>query len=94
MVTLSNWRVSDLSKVGTLTSSNRNHGHGGKFKFKRQSLPRPTLQRPKLFSIVCAECGSHAEVSFKPTQDRPVLCSSCHQERIDKERALQEMKAP
>ncbi|MEI7451638.1 MAG: CxxC-x17-CxxC domain-containing protein [Candidatus Falkowbacteria bacterium] len=33
--------------------------------------------RPEMFRATCAECGSSCEVPFKPSGDRPVLCSSC-----------------
>lgn len=33
--------------------------------------------RPARFKAVCAQCGQDCEVPFKPTGDRPVLCSNC-----------------
>jgi len=33
--------------------------------------------RPEMFRATCAECGSSCEVPFKPSGDRPVLCSAC-----------------
>lgn len=32
-------------------------------------------------SAVCAGCGKETTVPFKPTQGRPVYCSSCFQQR-------------
>ncbi len=29
------------------------------------------------FAATCAECGKHCEVPFRPSGDKPVLCSDC-----------------
>ena len=34
-------------------------------------------ERPKMFSAVCSNCGRKCEVPFRPTGDKPVLCSDC-----------------
>ena len=31
----------------------------------------------ELHPIVCAECGSEAQVPFRPRGDRPVYCNDC-----------------
>ncbi len=31
----------------------------------------------QMHKVTCADCGQEAEVPFKPTGDRPVLCSDC-----------------
>lgn len=31
----------------------------------------------EMFKATCAECGNMAEVPFKPTGDKPVLCKDC-----------------
>ncbi len=33
--------------------------------------------RPEMHKAICAECGNSCEVPFKPSGDRPVLCSNC-----------------
>lgn len=33
--------------------------------------------RPEMHKAICAECGDSCEVPFKPSGDRPVLCSNC-----------------
>ncbi len=33
--------------------------------------------RPEMHQAVCAECGNDCEVPFKPSGERPVLCSNC-----------------
>ena len=34
----------------------------------------------EMFKTVCAKCGGEATVPFKPSDDRPVLCSACFAE--------------
>jgi CxxC-x17-CxxC domain-containing protein len=34
-----------------------------------------------MFSAVCAECGTNAEVPFEPRGDRPVYCRECFSKR-------------
>lgn len=34
-------------------------------------------ERPKMFSAVCSDCGKQCEVPFRPSGDKPVLCSDC-----------------
>lgn len=31
-----------------------------------------------MHKIVCSDCGSEAEVPFKPSGDRPVYCKECY----------------
>jgi CxxC-x17-CxxC domain-containing protein len=33
--------------------------------------------RPEMHSAVCAECGDDCQVPFRPSGERPVLCSVC-----------------
>ena len=33
------------------------------------------------FETVCAQCGGVAKVTFQPSEDRPVYCSACFEER-------------
>lgn len=33
--------------------------------------------RPEMHKAICTNCGQSCEVPFKPTGDRPVLCSNC-----------------
>ncbi len=39
---------------------------------------RSNFQDKTMFKAVCAECGAKCEVPFKPTGDKPVLCSNCY----------------
>lgn len=43
--------------------------------------------RPELFPAVCADCGKHCEVPFRPNGIRPVYCRDCfgnHDEGSDR----------
>ena len=33
------------------------------------------------FTTDCAQCGGEAKVTFQPSSDRPVYCSTCFEER-------------
>jgi CxxC-x17-CxxC domain-containing protein len=35
----------------------------------------------QMFSATCSNCGNEAQVPFQPTQDKPVYCSDCFQQR-------------
>ena len=34
--------------------------------------------RRQMFTAVCAQCGTEAQVPFQPRGDRPVYCSDCY----------------
>jgi len=34
-------------------------------------------ERPEMFSAICSDCGKKCEVPFRPSGDKPVLCSDC-----------------
>ena len=34
-------------------------------------------RRPEMHEVTCDKCGKQCEVPFKPTGDKPVLCSDC-----------------
>lgn len=69
------------------------HGGGGERKFGdkrkpfgREDFPRKSFgdrpafgggERREMHQAVCADCGSSCEVPFKPSGNRPVLCSQC-----------------
>jgi CxxC-x17-CxxC domain-containing protein len=35
----------------------------------------------EMFSATCSSCGQEAQVPFQPTQDKPVYCSACFEQR-------------
>jgi CxxC-x17-CxxC domain-containing protein len=47
----------------------------GEFSGRDRSFDRNAPRQ--MFKAVCAECGNECEVPFKPSGDRPVLCSAC-----------------
>lgn len=49
-------------------------GGGGGRSFGGGGRPGGQLE---LFDVTCAQCGTHTQVPFKPTGERPVLCREC-----------------
>jgi CxxC-x17-CxxC domain-containing protein len=41
---------------------------------KRRQNDQPARE---MYDAVCANCGKHCKVPFKPTEGRPVYCSEC-----------------
>lgn len=35
----------------------------------------------EMFTVNCSECGKETQVPFKPTQDKPVYCRECFQNK-------------
>jgi CxxC-x17-CxxC domain-containing protein len=35
----------------------------------------------EMFSATCSSCGQQAQVPFQPSQDKPVYCSTCFEQR-------------
>ena len=35
-------------------------------------------QQKRMYDVVCSQCGADAQVPFKPSNDRPVLCKNCY----------------
>lgn len=50
----------------------RDRGFSGGNRFSRD---RP--ERREMFNVICTKCGKEAQVPFKPTGSKPVLCSDC-----------------
>jgi CxxC-x17-CxxC domain-containing protein len=42
-----------------------------------RGFSRDRPQRREMFDVKCSECGRDAQVPFKPTGNKPVLCSDC-----------------
>jgi CxxC-x17-CxxC domain-containing protein len=36
-----------------------------------------SFDRPQMHDVVCSKCGNDCRVPFKPTGNKPVLCSAC-----------------
>lgn len=69
--------------------SDRGDRFGGQSRFGGSRGPRrdndrfDRSDRPMMHQAVCAECGRDCEVPFKPTGDKPVLCSNCFGKQKD-----------
>jgi CxxC-x17-CxxC domain-containing protein len=53
-----------------------------KFDDKRQrsrNFDDRRSERPRMHKATCSDCGSSCEVPFRPTGNKPVLCSDCFQ---------------
>ena len=35
-------------------------------------------QQKRMYNVICSDCGADAQVPFKPSNDRPVLCKACY----------------
>jgi CxxC-x17-CxxC domain-containing protein len=58
---------------------------GGGFSGRDRSYDRNAPKQ--MFKATCAECGNECEVPFKPSGDRPVLCSLCFKQSRGEERS-------
>jgi len=59
-------------------------GGGKKFGGRDRSYDRDAPR--EMHKAVCAECGDACEVPFRPSGDRPVLCSNCFKNSRGEER--------
>jgi CxxC-x17-CxxC domain-containing protein len=59
-------------------------GGGKKFGGRDRSFDRNAPR--EMHKAVCAECGDQCEVPFRPSGDRPVLCSNCFKSSRGEER--------
>ena len=41
----------------------------------------------QMYPVTCAQCGSDAEVPFRPRGDRPVYCNDCYRQQRDTQRS-------
>ncbi len=49
----------------------------GGFSGRREGGFNRGNRRPEMHDVVCDKCGNDCQVPFKPTGDKPVLCSAC-----------------
>jgi|WetSurMetagenome_2_1015567.scaffolds.fasta_scaffold00882_12 CxxC-x17-CxxC domain-containing protein len=59
-------------------------GGGRKFGGRDRSFDRNAPR--EMHKAICAECGDECEVPFRPSGDRPVLCSNCFKSSRGEER--------
>lgn len=56
---------------------NRGNRSGGDRDFRPSSFNRGPRKQVEMHQAVCSKCGKNCELPFRPTNDRPVFCSSC-----------------
>ncbi|MFA5933163.1 MAG: CxxC-x17-CxxC domain-containing protein [Microgenomates group bacterium] len=56
---------------------NRGNRSGGERSYRPSSFNRGSDRQVEMQQAVCAKCGQNCEIPFRPTNDRPVYCSSC-----------------
>jgi CxxC-x17-CxxC domain-containing protein len=62
-------RKAERGAGGGYSSYGSSGGYGGR------SGPR------QMYSATCSNCGNEAQVPFQPSNDKPVYCSECFQQR-------------
>ncbi|MGV8152170.1 MAG: CxxC-x17-CxxC domain-containing protein [Candidatus Nanoarchaeia archaeon] len=78
--------------MGRFDSDNRfarNRSHSGGSRFGRDRSERRggfsrdsrRERRPQMHDVTCDKCGRECQVPFKPTGDKPVLCSDCFKKK-------------
>jgi CxxC-x17-CxxC domain-containing protein len=58
-----------------------------KYDDKNNSKPRRNTRRSndkEMFSAVCDKCGKNCKVPFKPSNDKPIYCSDCFEQKQSK----------
>ena len=56
---------------------NRGRSSGDRFGGRGRDFDRDRGRDREMFDVTCNKCGKPAKVPFKPTGDKPVLCSDC-----------------
>ena len=64
-------RKAERNAGGGYTSYGSSGGYGG----GSRGGPR------QMYSATCSNCGQEAQVPFQPSNDKPVYCSECFQQR-------------
>ena len=64
--------------------SRRDRGRGsfrGNRGERRRDSGRFSRGDREMFDVVCDKCGKNCQVPFKPSNDKPVLCSECFEKK-------------
>lgn len=56
-------------------------GFGGRSGGRSRFGGRDSRRAPEMHDVTCDECGKECQVPFKPTGDKPVLCSDCFRKK-------------
>lgn len=68
---------SEPTRCRTCRTARKNGGTQGNGRPSRENAPGGHFSERALFPAVCAACGEHTQVPFKPKEGRPVLCRNC-----------------
>lgn len=66
--------------MGRFNGGNRSGGRDG-FGKNRNSIRGGQGGRPSMHKATCSDCGNRCEVPFKPTNDKPIYCSNCFENK-------------
>lgn len=79
---MGNFRRNDnRERSGGRSRDRDNRGRsGGRGRFNDRSSGRDN-RRTQMFEVVCDKCRKNCEVPFKPSGDKPVLCSDCFRKK-------------
>jgi CxxC-x17-CxxC domain-containing protein len=55
----------------------RDSFRGNRGGFRNRDSGFGERRRPEMHDVICDKCGKDCQVPFKPTGDKPVLCSDC-----------------
>lgn len=61
-----------------MTSPQRSRGRSD---FRDRDSGGFERKKPRMNKVICDKCGMQCEVPFKPTGDKPVLCSDCFKKK-------------
>lgn len=56
---------------------NRGSRSGGERSYRPSSFNNRGDRQVEMYQAVCSKCGKNCELPFRPTNSRPVFCSSC-----------------
>ena len=70
--------TNEPKRCRTCRDKRKSQGGGGRRSSAGGEGPRPAKES---FDAVCAACGAHTTVPFKPTQGRPVYCRDCYRSK-------------
>ena len=70
--------TNEPKRCRTCRDKRKSQGGGGRRSSTGGDDPRPPKES---FDAVCAACGAHTTVPFKPTQGRPVYCRDCYRSK-------------
>lgn len=63
--------------MGRFDRNSRGGFNRGRDNFRGRDRGFNDRGRKEMFDVTCSKCGKEAQVPFKPTGSKPVLCSEC-----------------